>query len=80
MNALFKLFSIIIGATLKGKNMLPMGSIFFPLIVVPFKTCFYAEKYYYSLDTDTNTLYDVCPFIACCVTEFETVFLDLIFW
>ena len=35
-----KLFSIIIGATLNGKNVLPMGSKFFPFIVVPFKTEF----------------------------------------
>ena len=32
-----KLLSILIGATFKGKNILPMGSIFFPLIVAPFK-------------------------------------------
>ena len=32
---LTRLFSILIGDTLKGKNMLPMGSIFFPLIVAP---------------------------------------------
>ena len=31
------LFSIFIRATLKGKNMLLMGSIFFPLIVASFK-------------------------------------------
>ena len=31
-----KLFTILIGATLKGKNKLPMWSIFFPLIVASF--------------------------------------------
>ena len=31
------LFSILIWATLKGNNMLPIESIFFPLIVAPFK-------------------------------------------
>ena len=31
------LLFILIGATFKGKNMLPMGSIHFPLIVAPFK-------------------------------------------
>ena len=31
-----KVFSIYIGATLKGKNMLPKENIFFPLIVTPF--------------------------------------------
>ena len=36
----FRLFSIFIGATLKGKDMLPMGSIFFPLIVAPFQMLF----------------------------------------
>ena len=29
--------SLLIGTTLKGKNMLPMGSIFLPLKVAPFK-------------------------------------------
>ena len=33
-----EVISILIGATFKGKNMLPMGSIFFTLIVAPFKT------------------------------------------
>ena len=32
---LTQLFSILNGDSLKGKNMLPMGSIFFPLIVAP---------------------------------------------
>ena len=32
-----KLFSIFIGATLKGKNTLPLENIFFPLVVTPFK-------------------------------------------
>ena len=41
-----KILSIIIGATLKGKNMLPMGSIFFPLIVAPFKTFFLYDETY----------------------------------
>ena len=35
---MLKLLSILIGATFKGKNMLPMGSIFFLLIVAPFMT------------------------------------------
>ena len=35
-----KLFSILVGATIKGKNMLPLGSIFFPLLVAPFKMWF----------------------------------------
>ena len=33
-------YSILTWATLKGKNMLPMGSIFFPSKVAPFKTWF----------------------------------------
>ena len=37
---ILKEISILIGATFKGKNMLPMGSIFFPLIVAPVKTWF----------------------------------------
>ena len=41
-----KLFSILIGATLKGKIMLPMGTIFFPLTVAPFMMWFlYIETY-----------------------------------
>ena len=32
-NALLKSFSILIWATVTGKNMLPMGSIFFPLML-----------------------------------------------
>ena len=35
-----KLLSILIGAIFKGKNMLPTGNIFFPLIVAPLKTWF----------------------------------------
>ena len=40
-----------IGATLKGRNMLPMWSIFFPLIVAPFKMGFSQHN------TDTNILW-----------------------
>ena len=54
-------------ATLKGKKMLPMGSIFFPLIVALFKTLKH------------TLLSKKCPFIAHCVTEFETVFCGLLF-
>ena len=39
-NALWKLVSILIGATIKWKNMLPIGSIFFPLIVARSKKWF----------------------------------------
>ena len=57
-----KLLSIIIGATFKGKNMLPMRSIFFPLIVTPFKTWFLYGETYSTIskvdfdNTDTNIL------------------------
>ena len=40
MSCPLKLFFILIGATFKVKNMLPMGSIFFPLIVAHFKMWF----------------------------------------
>ena len=33
----FKVFSILLEATLKGKNMLPRGSIFFPLRLAAFE-------------------------------------------
>ena len=47
------------GATFKGKNMLPIGSIFFPLIVAHFKTGFLFVEIYSTIkkwfyDTDTT--------------------------
>ena len=54
-------FSILIEATFKEKKMLPLGSIFFPLIVAPLKRGFlYAEIYstvqeLFFDDTDTKT-------------------------
>ena len=58
----FIFYSILLGATLTGKNMLPIGSIFFPLIVAPFKTCFLYLEIYLTFQklvydhTDTNIL------------------------
>ena len=59
----FKLFSILKGATFKEKNMLPnLGSIFFLLIVDPFKTWFFSKLQHtlpfksWFTDTDTNIL------------------------
>ena len=41
------MFSILIGTTSKGKNKLPIGSLFFPLKVANFKMCFiYVEAYF----------------------------------
>ena len=55
--------------TCKGKHMLHIGSIFFPLIVASFKTWFPRQH-----------TKDVFSFIACCITEFETVYRGLIIW
>ena len=65
--------------------MLPLGTIFFPLIVAPLKCVFLNEE---TDSTDQKLVYryryhhikDVSPFIAYCVTEFKTVFHGLIFW
>ena len=72
-----------IGATFKGKNMLPL---FVPLIVASFKTWvpLYGNKPYRSKvvfdDMDTNIITkDMFPFIAYCVNEFKIVFGGLIF-
>ena len=55
------LVPILIGATLYGKNMLPMGSILIPLIVAPFKLWLFHKKtgspvQNWFIDTDTNLL------------------------
>ena len=60
-----KLLPILIGATTKGKNMLP--------IVAPFKVWFlYHSKVDFRWYRYQHTQ-DVCPFIAYCVIEFEAV-------
>ena len=61
--------------------MLPLGSIFFSVLVDPFKTWFPLRRnilYHSKVDFDNSE--DVCSFIAYCVTEFKTVFRSLIFW
>ena len=62
--------------------MLPMGSIFFPLIVALFKTWWTLRlnKLYRSkVDFRYQHTKDVCPVIAYCATEFENVFHRLKF-
>ena len=68
----FKVICYFHKATINGKNMLPIGSIFFPLRVAPLKV----------FPLRWNKLYhskDVCSFVACGVTELETVFRGHIF-
>ena len=75
------LCSILIGASLKGKNTLPMGSVFFPLIVAPFKTSFFnmeTEQLYRSkvgLSVKIQMYQHVFHLF-----EFKSVFLSLLFW
>ena len=68
---LLKLFSILIGATFKGKNMHHIGNIFFPLIVASFKNGSSTLKYtlqFHSFLCDTMYKYQrakgVFPFFA----------------
>ena len=80
-----KLFSFLKGATLKGKNMLPIGSIFLTLIVALFKVWFsqHGNRHYHSklvYQYRYQNTKDVFPFIAFYVSDFKTVFYDLIFW
>ena len=65
--------------------MLPLGSIFFALIVAPLK-CGFLKMWKRTLIVERlayrykyQHAQDVCPFIAYCVTELETVFHSLIF-
>ena len=78
----FKVTSVLIGATFKERNMLPMWSIFFPLIVTHFEAwiLLYRSKVFLTIQIHVAYTKKVCPFIAYCVTEFETVFRNFIFW
>ena len=72
------IFSIFTGVTFKGKNMLPMGNIFFSLIVAPLINILRRSKIGFD-STDTNIL-RVCLSIYCLLlAEFKIVFCGLIF-
>ena len=65
------LFSIPIGATLEGKNMLPMGSILFPFIVAPLRCgLLYIETY----STIPILGFDNTDLLLNYVTEFKLYF------
>ena len=63
-----------------------MGSIFFPLIVAPFRWGFLNIETFSTIqklifdNTDSNILRVYVHLFLICVTKFETVFCSLIFW